>query len=75
MSRPSHYVPKIGRHLVCALYHEAKHRRQPMTRLVDELLTTALQGTAGWLMAQQQTQPSSDPAASSGEPVGAAVSP
>lgn len=51
MARPSHYVPCIRRELVCALYHEAKHRRQPMTRLVDDLLTVALQGTHGWLVA------------------------
>jgi hypothetical protein len=75
MSRPTHYVPTIGRHLVCALYHEARHRRQPMTRLVDELLTAALQGTAGWQIAQHPTQPPSDPAASSGESVRASVSP
>lgn len=54
MPRPTHYVPRIGRHLVCALYHEAKRRRQPMTRLVEDLLTAALQGTAGWQAAQRQ---------------------
>jgi hypothetical protein len=48
MSRRTHYVPCISRNVVCALYHEAKARRQPMTRLVDELLTTALKGTLGW---------------------------
>ena len=52
MSRPTHYVPRIGRQLICALYHEAKHRRQPMTRLVEDLLTAGLQGTVGWQMAQ-----------------------
>jgi hypothetical protein len=74
MSRSTHYVPAIGRHLVCALYHEARHRRQPMTRLVEELLTAALQGTAGWQAAQRQMPPS-DPAASSEERVASAVSP
>jgi len=48
MSRPRHYVPCIARNVVCALYHEAKARRMPMTRLVDELLTDALKGTFGW---------------------------
>ena len=57
MSRPRHYVPCISRNVVCALYHEARHRRKPMTRLVDELLTAALQGTAGWQLAQTQTAP------------------
>ena len=51
MSRHTHYVPRIDRRLVCALYHEARHRHQPMTRLVDELLTRALQGTNGWQLA------------------------
>jgi hypothetical protein len=46
-----------------------------MTRLVDELLTAALQGTAGWQAAQHQTQPPSDSAASSRERVSAAVTP
>jgi hypothetical protein len=62
MSRPTHYVPRIGRHLVCALYHEARHRRQPMTRLVEDLLTAALQGTAAWQIAQRQHPPPPDPA-------------
>ncbi|WP_081887617.1 hypothetical protein [Verrucomicrobium sp. BvORR034] len=51
MSRPRHYVPCISRNVVCALFHEAKHRRKPMTRLVDELLTAALTGTPGWQIA------------------------
>ncbi len=51
MPRPRHYVPCISRSVVCALYHEARHRRKPMTRLVDELLTAALQGTTGWQIA------------------------
>jgi hypothetical protein len=59
MSRPRHYVPCISRNVVCALYHEARHRRKPMTRLVDELLTAALVGTAGWQLAQAQAQTSS----------------
>jgi hypothetical protein len=54
MSRPTHYVPRIDRHLVCALYHEAKIRREPMTCLVNDLLTTALRETQGWQLAQAQ---------------------
>jgi hypothetical protein len=37
-----HYSPQISRVLVCALYHEAKRRRVPMTTLVDELVGRAL---------------------------------
>jgi len=51
MRRASHYVPAISRQVVCALYHEAKRHRKPMTRLVDELLTSALKDTVGWQIA------------------------
>ncbi|MEN8713510.1 MAG: hypothetical protein ABF384_01250 [Verrucomicrobiales bacterium] len=48
MARPRHYVPAISRPVVAALYHEARSRRIPMTRLVDRLLTETLRGTPGW---------------------------
>ena len=48
MPRPKHYSPALSRRVVGALYHEAKRRRQPMTRLVDELLTGCLLHTRGW---------------------------
>ena len=44
MARPSHYSPVIQRDLVGLLYHEAKARSIPMTKLVDELLRHALMG-------------------------------
>jgi hypothetical protein len=43
--RQRYYSPRISRVLVCALYHEAKRQRKPMTRLVDELLAAALLDT------------------------------
>jgi hypothetical protein len=43
----THYVPAISRPLVAALYHEAKNRSLPMTRLVDALLRDSLAGTTG----------------------------
>lgn len=49
-----HYSPQISRVLVCALYHEAKRRRQPMTLLVDRLLTTAFEGTTALTIARAQ---------------------
>lgn len=52
--RSRHYSPQISRLLVCALYHEAKRQRKPMTRLADELLTAALQQTDGMTAARQQ---------------------
>lgn len=48
MSRPTHYSPVISRFVVSVLYHEARQRRIPMTRLTDELLLQALRGTPGW---------------------------
>ena len=55
MARQTHYVPCISRELVRALYHEARHRRKPMTRLVDELLSDALSGTIGWQIAHNES--------------------
>ncbi len=51
MARPQHYSPQISRLLVSALYHEAKRRKIPMTRLTDDLLQQSLQGTEGWVTA------------------------
>jgi hypothetical protein len=48
-----HYSPQINRVLVCALYHEAKARKKPMTHLVDELLSAALRHTSGLKIAKQ----------------------
>jgi len=42
MSGPRHYSPAIKRHLVTALYHEAKRQGRPMTDLTNELLERAL---------------------------------
>lgn len=55
MPRRTHYSPCINRELVRALYHEARHRRLPMTRLVDELLSRALAGTNGWQIAHSNS--------------------
>ena len=54
MARTAHYSPAIDRQVVCALYHEAKRRHQPMTRLVNELLSSVLRDTAGWQTALNQ---------------------
>ncbi len=52
MAQPSHYSPAIDAFLVSALYHEARRRGVPMTKLADELLKGALEGTEGWKLAQ-----------------------
>ena len=56
MGRPAHYSPAIDRQIVCALYLEAKSRRKPMTRLVNELLAGVLRDTHGWQTALDQQQ-------------------
>ncbi|MDB6124288.1 MAG: hypothetical protein JWQ71_3281 [Pedosphaera sp.] len=38
MPRPQYYSPAIERFLVSALYHEARKRKIPMTRLTNEIL-------------------------------------
>jgi len=43
MSRPRYYSPAIKRHLVTALYHEAKRQGRPMTDLTNEILERAFQ--------------------------------
>lgn len=48
MASDRHYSPRIDRFLVSCLYHEARERRMPMTRLVDDLLRKALAGSSGW---------------------------
>ena len=52
---PAHYSPAIDRQIVCALYHEAKRQRKPMTRLVNELLAAVLRDTHGWQTALDQS--------------------
>ena len=51
MAQSRHYSPQLSRFLVSVLYHEAKHRKTPMTKLTDELLQNALRGTPGWIQA------------------------
>ncbi len=43
MSRPQYYSPAIKRHLVTALYHEAKRQGQPMTVVTNDILEKGLQ--------------------------------
>ena len=58
------YTPAISRLTCCALYHEARRRGVPMTRLADELLAGALSGTAGWRAAEEQIGDRPDPSGS-----------
>ena len=56
MARVKHYSPAIDRQIVCALYHEAKRCRKPMTKLANELLSGVLRDTEGWKTALDQQQ-------------------
>ena len=38
MLKPRHYSPQLSRFMVSVLYHEAKARKIPMTKLADTLL-------------------------------------
>jgi hypothetical protein len=60
MSRPTHYSPAIERFVVSVLYHEARHRKIPMTRLVNEILKGGLAGSVGWRLAIQSVEPRSE---------------
>ena len=44
----------IDRVIICALYHEGRRLRRPMTRLVNDLLTSCLRDTEGWSIAAKQ---------------------
>ena len=53
MSRSQHYTPPLSRFIVGALYHEAKQRRIPMTRLANNLVEAGLKDSEGWQKAQE----------------------
>ncbi len=55
MPRSRHYSPVIERFLVAVLYHEARHRKMPMTRLTNQLLREALSNSVGWQTATHLT--------------------
>ena len=55
MARSTHYTPPLSRFIVCALYHEAKARRIPMTQLANDLMER-LKDPPGWKEAQAQQE-------------------
>ena len=48
MPRSRQYSPAISPFMVSVLYHEAKARGVPMTRLTDQLLRQSLMNSEGW---------------------------
>jgi len=67
MPRPTHYSPAIERFLVSVLYHEARHRNIPMTRLVNQILKAGLANSPGWHLATQALVPPSGQALREGK--------
>jgi len=64
MARARHYTPVLSRFMVSVLYHEAKSKRMPMTKLTEHLLAQSLQGSESWAKAESsrvQENPSSSP--------------
>jgi hypothetical protein len=62
MSRPRYYSPAIKRHLVTALYHEAKRQGRPMTHLTNEIVEKGLgqrqgDGTASAIVLHETAPP------------------
>ncbi len=56
MAQPRHYSPALSRFMVSVLYHEAKARKLPMTKLTDQLLRQALMNSHGWKTAESTAQ-------------------
>jgi len=52
MAKHRHYSPALSRFLVSVLFHEAKARKIPMTKLTDDLLRQALMNSEGWRTAE-----------------------
>jgi hypothetical protein len=59
MARSTHYTPPLSRFIVSALYHEAKARKIPMTRLANNLIELA--STQGFPMCVESMPVRSSP--------------
>jgi len=67
MQKRMHYSPCVDRFLVCALHHEARRLRLPMTRLANQFLTSCLRDTPGWNTAHRQMNQSQQESTSSSD--------
>ncbi len=65
MARPRYYTPRLDRELVTSLYHTAKARRIPMTRLASLLVREGLmrlgEGDGGESCVVREEPPVVDP--------------
>ena len=57
MPKFRHYSPQLSRFVVSVLYHEAKARKVPMTKLTDSLLRQCLIGSESWQRAESLKVP------------------
>lgn len=56
MSHPRSYQPELHPHLIKGLYHEAKLRGVPMTKLLREIVAEALEPTEGMQRARREVR-------------------
>jgi hypothetical protein len=54
MSHPRSYQPELHPHLIKGLHHEAKLRGLPMTKLLREIVASALEPTKGMQIARKE---------------------
>ncbi len=65
MPYPRVYQPELHPHLIKGLFHESKLRKMPMTRILNDIVTRALDNTEGMKLARRELQQGAhDPVAS-----------
>ena len=58
---PRTYQPELHPHLIKALHFEAKLHGVPMTRLLREIVASALEATEGMRIARQEIREAGEP--------------
>ena len=56
MPHPRSYQPELHPHLIKGLHYEAKLRGVPMTKLLREIVATALEPTDGMRIARREVR-------------------
>jgi len=54
MAYPKVYQPELHPLLVKALFHQARHRRMPMTKVLGEIVARALEHSEGMRRAREE---------------------
>ncbi len=54
MPYPRVYQPELHPHLIKGLFHESKLRKMPMTRILNDIVTRALDNTEGMKLAEAE---------------------